>query len=353
MRAGGGVAPDVEKRRRDRPDWLPPLRVRGGEVQRYLPAPCCSWCAAVPRGTTGRPAAACKMLVRAGWAAPPLHRATGEAARPARHAPIAAWRGSFRARCRHNEIDEPMFTQPLMYQAIKRHKNALNVRALGRRGAVLGLGGAPAVHAGPAPSACAAMPCGPNETRRMRRCPCLRYALHAASPQPGLSAACPVDCRCTRRSCCGRGLCPRSRWGPISCPTTAAASLCRGTRSAMALSMRPKRRGRRLHCTDSCSSTARPPACCVLGLRSAFSPLLRLPSLRELPLSRHARCCPRCPQVRAISDKVQKLLHDAFEGAKDYKPKKVGRWGGAAWQARRVLGLPHGCWVLAPAPALY
>ena len=29
-------------------------------------------------------------------------------------------------------------------------------------------------------------------------------------------------------------------------------------------------------------------------------------------------------QVRGISDKVQKLLHDAFNHAKDYKPKKVG-----------------------------
>ncbi|KAL4441839.1 hypothetical protein ABPG77_003755 [Micractinium sp. CCAP 211/92] len=35
-------------------------------------------------------------------------------------------------------------------------------------------------------------------------------------------------------------------------------------------------------------------------------------------------------QVRAISDKVQKLLHDAFEGAKDYKPKK-GDWLSSYW----------------------
>ena len=29
----------------------------------------------------------------------------------------------------HNEIDEPMFTQPMMYSIIKKHKNVLDIYA--------------------------------------------------------------------------------------------------------------------------------------------------------------------------------------------------------------------------------
>lgn len=38
---------------------------------------------------------------------------------------------------------------------------------------------------------------------------------------------------------------------------------------------------------------------------------------------------PDALQIRSITDKVQKMLHDAFEAAKDYKPKKVRV--GAGW----------------------
>ena len=58
-------------------------------------------------------------------------------------------------------------------------------------------------------------------------------------------------------------------------------------------------------CRRRCSTTALP-------LHSCTTAALPLPP-PPLPLL----------QVRAIADKVQKMLHDAFESAKDYKPKKV------------------------------
>ena len=130
----------------------------------------------------------------------------------------------------HNEIDEPMFTQPIMYQAIKRHKNALQV----------------------------------YQEKLLKD-------------------------------------------GSIS--------------------------------KDQvwyCGGTAAPPAWFVRGKGDSR---LRAPPLALLHRARHLLPAHRCAehtrpavalQIRQIADKVQKQLHDAFEGAKEYKPKKVGR---AGWQA--------------------
>ena len=69
---------------------------------------------------------------------------------------------------------------------------------------------------------------------------------------------------------------------------------------------------------------------CVWGGGAVWCVCRRRSSTTALPLhSCTTAALPLPPpplpllQVRAIADKVQKMLHDAFESAKDYKPKKV------------------------------
>lgn len=127
-----------------------------------------------------------------------------------------------------------------MYQAIKRHKNALNVRAQGRGGAAASalqccrcsvVGCACRASAGHA-HLCAtvhaalrravhpsrASPAGARTSNgALPPLPACRFSASFSRLNACMCRLChpPWPCRCTKKSCCGRARCPRSRWGGV------------------------------------------------------------------------------------------------------------------------------------------
>ncbi len=218
--------------------------------------------------------------------------------------------------CRHNEIDEPMFTQPLMYQAIKRHKNALNVRSWLLCGPITAC---PGQHQ----AVWLKQPCTVAGLQWLNYLLYHSLAPHCLAPQvyqgslllcslaglqrPHHLRAPTLFChrRCTRTACCGRAASPRSRYAALCCAALRCAAAfevlcCRAVLDGPL-------------CLVLCSS-----ACDASAGTTHWMPRGNLQS--ALPSILHSFW-----QIRSISDKVQKMLHDAFEGAKDYKPKKVLR----------------------------
>jgi hypothetical protein len=68
----------------------------------------------------------------------------------------------------------------------------------------------------------------------------------------------------------------------------------------------------------------------VLGVCHSSARTTRLPNHPQTTYSLVFPDPNHCLQLRGITDKVQKMLHDAFEGAKEYKPKK-GDWLSSYW----------------------